>query len=291
MAKTKTNPKEQFQQKDFYVAWEDKNNAQREASLNSYTASIIMKTNKTAREENKPELAFWNKNASAEELANSTPYNAVTGQPYSNVSDVVLRCVQKLNGYKEPTFLTMHEANLLGGKLKKQLDENGKEMKTERNGKTAYVQGVKIPYLKKGEWHTKLDADGKPIQTQAKDKNGKLKFDEKGQAIMRDVKEFVPYQAPMIETIQLYHTSQFVGLDESKLKSRDLTKFNKKAEYFKENPQALTKPERITSLGLNANIAQNLHNFVKAVKSGQDYTRTNTQQIDRSAKKEFNLQR
>lgn len=290
MAKTKAKAEEKFQQKDFYVSWEDKTNAQREASLNSYTASIIMKTNKTAREENKPELAFWNKNMSKEEIANSVPYNAKTGQPYTNVSDVVLRCVQKLNNYKEPTFITMNEANLLGGKLKKALDENGKETLT-KNGKTAYVQGVKIPYLKEGEWQSKVDKDGNVIQTQAKDKNGNLKFDEKGKPVMRDVKEFVPYKAPMLETIQLYHTSQFIGLDESKLKARDLSKLEKRAEYFQKNPTALAKPERITNLGLNANLAQNLHNFVKAVKSGADYTRANTQQIDRTAKKEFALQR
>lgn len=291
MAKTKSKePK--IEQKDFYVAWEDKTNAQREASLNNYTASIIIKTSKTAREEEKPEMAFWNKNMSKEEIANSIPYNAKTGQPYTNTSDVVLRCVQKLNNYKEPTFITMQEANLLGGKLKKALDENGNELKT-KNGKTAYVQGVKIPYLKEGEWMPKLDAEGKPIQTQAKDKNGNLKFDDKGQAIMREVKEFVPYKAPMLETIQLYHTSQFIGLDESKLKPRDLSRLEKRAEYFQKNPSALNKPERVTSLGLNANVAENLHNFVKAVKSGQDYTRVNNlnKTIDRSAKKEFSVTR
>ena len=269
-----------------YIDWENKTNAQREASINSYHASIIVKTSKMAREENKPEMAFWNKNMSKEEINNSIPYNAKTGQPYTNVSDVILRCVQKLNNYKEPTFITMNEANLLGGKLKKALDENGKEMLT-KNGKTAYVQGVKIPYIEKGEWKNKLDDKGNVIQTQAKDKDGNLKFDEKGLPIMRDVKEFVPFKEPMIETITLYHTSQFEGLDKSKLKERDLSKIERRAEYFQKNPEALQKPERITSFGLNANLAQNLSNFVKAVKSGVDFVKTQTQSLNREAKKEL----
>ena len=269
-----------------YVAWDDKTNAEREASINGYHASIIVKTSKIAREENKPEMAFWNKNMSKEELANTVPYNAKTGQPYTNVSDVILRCVQKLNNYQEPTFLTMNEANLLGGKLKKALDENGKEILT-KNGKTAYVKGVKIPYIKKGEWQTKLDDKGNPITIQAKDKEGNFKFDGKGLPVMREVKEFVEFKEPMLETITLYHTSQFDNLDLSKLKERDLSKLEKRAQYFKENPEALKKPERITSFGLNANIAENLSNFVKAVKSGVDFVKTQTQSLNREAKKEL----
>ncbi|KGI55668.1 ArdC-like ssDNA-binding domain-containing protein [Campylobacter sp. MIT 97-5078] len=294
MATKKSKAEEQIkqaqQQEQPYVKWEDKTNAEREASINSYHASIIVKTSQQAREQNKPEMAFWNKNMSKEEIANSMPYNAKTGQPYTNVSDVILRCVTQLNGYKEPTFLTMNEANLLGGKLKKQLDQDGNEVLT-KNGKTAYVLGVKIPYVQEGQWQNKVDENNQVIKTQAKDKEGNFKFDEKGQPVMREVKEYVPFKAPMLETINLYHISQFTDLDTSKLKPRDLSKVEKRAEYFRQNPEKLAKPERITNFGLNANLAQNLSNFVKAVKSGNDYQRTQTQTLNREAKKELSFTR
>lgn len=284
MAKKKEEAKKVAQ--PAYVEWENKTNEQREASINSYHASIIIKTSKTAREENKPEMAFWNKDMSKEEYLKTVPYNAKTGQAYTNVSDVILRCVQKLNGYEDGSFITMKEANTLGGKLKKQLDENGKEMLT-KNGKTAYVQGVKIPYIKEGEWQIKTDENGQVLQTQAKDKEGNLKYDEKGVPIMRDIKEYVPFKTPMLETITLYHTSQFDNLDVSKLKQRDVSRIEERASYFKQNPEALNKPERITSFGLNANVAQNLNTFIKAVKAGVDFVKERTQNLERSAKKEL----
>lgn len=270
------------------VNWEDMTNGERDDSIKRGFAAIIIKTSKTAREENKPEMAFWNKNMSLEEMDNSTPFNAADGHAYENTTQIILRCISALNGYENPQFLTAPEANRLGGTLKKELDENGKE-KLTANGKTAYVKGIKIPFNKKGEWVTQKDKEGRPILTQAKDKEGKLKFDEKGNPVMREVKEYREYKTPMLETTTLYHISQFDNLDSSKLKERDLTKIYQKREYFAKNPDRALQPEVVTSLGISARIAENLHNFIKANKTGKDFTHQNiqTKELDRSAKKEF----
>lgn len=263
-------------------------NAQRDESIKRSFASIIVKTAKTAREENKPQMAFWNKNMSVKEMDETIPYNPSSGKPYQNTTQIILRCVAALNGYENPLFLTVKEANLLGGKLKKDLDENGKEKLTE-NGKTAYVKGVKIPYTKKGEYVTKKDKNGNNILTQAMNKEGKPQFDEKGKPIMREVKEFVPYAKAMYETTTLYHISQFNDLNVSKFKDKNLDSLYQKRDYFDKNPQRALQPEFITSLSINKNIAENLHNFIKANKTGKDFTHQNTKsnEIDRNAKKEF----
>ncbi|MCR2100958.1 ArdC family protein [Campylobacter upsaliensis] len=252
------------------VKWDEMTNAQKnESILRSYSAKIGL-LNKIAREENKPELAFWNKNTNLEELDKTAPYSPATGKVYENTTAIMLRAEMALKGYESNTFLTMEEANKMGATLKKELDENGKE-KLTANGKTAYVKGVKIPYIEKGKWVPQVDKNGNTVQVQAKDKEGKLKFDENGKPIMRDLKEFIPHKEPIIETTTLYHSSQFNNLDPSKFKAKDMNKVHQKREYFAKNPEALNKTEMVNSLTINSKIIEKLNNFLKSFKAGKNY--------------------
>ncbi|MCR2062496.1 ArdC family protein [Campylobacter helveticus] len=272
------------------LKWDEMTNAQKnESVLRSYSAKIGL-LNKIAREENKPELAFWNRDTSLEELDRTAPYNPATGKVYENTTAVILRAEKALKGYEGDTFLTMEEANKMGATLKKELDKNGKEILTA-NGKTAYVKGVKIPYIEKGEWVIQKDKFGNAIQVQSKDKDGNLKFDDMGKPIMRDVKQFIPHKEPIIETTTLYHSSQFNNLDPNKFKEKDLNKVYAKREYFTKNPEALNKPEMVNSLTVNSKIVEKLNKFVKAFKSGINYEniKENFKNLDMSAKKQVSM--
>lgn len=302
MAKNKNTEKNQVQveaqekenspkneQNEPKIQWADMTNAQRDESIKKSFASIIVKTAKTAREENKPEMAFWNKNMTLEEIDNTMPYNPCNGKPYENTTQVILRCIVALNGYDIPLFLTANEANRLEGKLKKELDENGKEKLTE-NGKTAYVKGVKIPYIKKGEWVAQKDDMGNPILIQAKDREGKPRFDEKGEPIMREAKEYKEYIKPILETTTLYHISQFDDLNYDKfVDEMDTERLNRKRDYFAHHPERALNTEFVTSLGISAHIAEKLHYFIKASKTGKDFVNQNIKatDLDKDAKKEF----
>lgn len=273
------------------MKWDEMNNAQRNESIIRSFSAKIGKLNKIAREENKPNLAFWNKDISLEELDKTATYNPASGKVYENTTAVILRAEMALKGYQDNTFLTMEEANKMGATLKKELDENGKQIQTA-NGKTAYVKGVKIPYIEKGKWVTQVDKNGVVVQVQARDKEGKLKFDEKGKPIMRDLKEFVPHKEPIIETTTLYHSSQFDNLDPAKFKEKDLSKVYAKREYFAKNPEALNKTEMVNLLTVNPKIVEKLNNFVKAFKSGKDYEairQQNFKTLDMTAKKQVSM--
>lgn len=273
------------------MKWDEMSNAQKQESLVRQHSAIIGKLNKIAREENKPNLAFWNKDTSLEELDRTASYNPATGKVYENTTAVILRAEAALKGYQENTFLTMEEANKMGGTLKKELDKDGKVMQTA-NGKTAYVKGIRIPYIEDGVWVPQKDKDGNTIQVQTRDKEGKLKFDEKGKPVIRYLKEFIPHEKPILQTTTLYHTSQFNNLDPKKFKEKDLKKVYEKREYFAKNPDALNKQEMVNSLTVNPKIVENLYNFIKAFKSGKNYEtvkQQNYKTLDMTAKKQVSM--
>lgn len=273
MAKTKENKvQEPILDPDFKPKWEEMSNEQRQDSIiKSYTA-IIVKTAKEAREQDKS--AFWNKNQSIAEIDQSAPYNGSDGQVYQNTTAVMLRAVSALNGYENPVFLTMKEGNLLGAKLKR-----------DNEGKIA-VKGLKIPYIKEGEWVPEFDKNNQAVMKSYTDKDGHTKT--------KQAKVFQKYKEPIIETTTLYHASQFDDLKLDKLKERDFTKLNAKREYFAKNPDApaLQKEQMVQKLGLSQNIIINLVNFINATKTGKDFENKNlgiNQDINSKAKIQDNF--
>ena len=245
-----------FDAKEFKKSWEEMNNNEREISvLNAYGALLGKMMKEVYARNEKP---FWSKKATKEEIDNSLPYNASNGFVYENTTAIILKAAAQLHGYEKPQFLSMREGNILGGKLKTASNEKGEII---------YPKGVKVPYFAQGEWVEMKDKDGNVITVPAKDKDGNVKVNEKGEVIMKPRKEFKEYDQKMIETTTLYHVSQFEGLDHSKLKERDLSKLEKKREYFKDNPKALEKSEFIDKLStINRNQVQKMHDYIKAKK-------------------------
>lgn len=271
MAKKNENVAQQ-EQAPVKVKWEDMNNAQRnEVVLRAFSAKIG-KLNKMAREENRPELAFWNRDMSLEQMDKTAPYNIITGQVYENTVAIALRAEKLTKGYEGDTFLTYSDAKKIGAKLKE--GQQG--------------LGTNIPYVEKGEWKTQLDKNGNPIQVQARDKDGNLKFDEKGQPMMKDLKERVPYAEPMISTTTVYHSSQFENIPKELIKERDLSRIYAKRKHYEKNPQSLAeKREMVNGLTINSKIIEKLNTFIKSFKGGKDYkvVRDNFKSVDMLAKK------
>ncbi|HED1004890.1 TPA: DUF1738 domain-containing protein [Campylobacter jejuni] len=251
-----------------YKPWDERTNEEKRASVNEYSKAIIAKAIKE-------KSAFWAKDMSKEEIQNTMPYNASKGNVYTGQTSALLRAVADLNGYKEPSFITMKQANFLGGTLKKELDENGKPLLT-KNGKEAYVQGVKIAILKTEGYIPKRDKDGNQIFRPVLDKNGKQKRDKLGY-LEEAVMEKVYYKEPKLETITLYHTSQFDNLKLEKLKERDiegLEKLREKISNSKYDPRP-----NINAFGLTEKTTRDINNFLNSELKGLDYQKIQDKEI------------
>ena len=261
--------------------WEEKSNLERQESLNDYYKMIIANAIKHKKDE-----VFWNKDMSQKEIDKTIPYNAKTGATYTGISSIALRCDAQVKNYKEPAFLTMREANLLGGTLKLDINENGEILKT-KNGKDKYVDGIKVSYIKEYDFITKKDANGQPLMKPVRDNNGNIKLDENGKEMYREVKEKIFLQTPKLETITLYHISQFNGLKKEKLAKRDMTlleKYREKIPNMKFDPRG--KMER---LGLTKEVANSLNNFYNSEIKGQDYKKPIS--LSQSIKQEIQVSR
>ncbi|EAJ1077653.1 DUF1738 domain-containing protein [Campylobacter coli] len=255
-----------------YKAWDERSNEEKKASINEYSKAIIAKAIKE-------KATFWGKDMSKKDIDNSMPYNASKGIAYTGQTSALLRAVSELNGYEKPSFLTMKQANFLGGTLKKQLDENGKPVLT-KSGKEAYEQGVKIALLKTESYVPKLDENGQTMTRAIKDQNGNQKIGKDGKPMFEIVMEKIYHKTPILETVTLYHTSQFDNLKMDKLKERDLESLEKLRDSIKKSNYD-TRPN-INNLGLGENVTRDINNFLNAELKGLDYSKIQDREVTKT---------
>ncbi|HFS5106072.1 TPA: ArdC-like ssDNA-binding domain-containing protein [Campylobacter jejuni] len=221
-----------------YKAWDERSNEEKKASINEYSKAIIAKAIKE-------KATFWGKDMSKKDIDNSMPYNASKGIAYTGQTSALLRAVSELNGYEKPSFLTMKQANFLGGTLKKQLDENGQTM------------------------------------TRAiKDQNGNQKIGKDGKPMFEIVTEKIYHKTPILETVTLYHTSQFDNLKMDKLKERDLESLEKLRDSIKKSNYD-TRPN-INNLGLGEKVTRDINNFLNAELKGLDYFKIQDREVTKT---------
>ncbi|EAK7448933.1 DUF1738 domain-containing protein [Campylobacter jejuni] len=255
-----------------YKAWDERSNEEKKASINEYSKAIIAKAIKE-------KATFWGKDMSKKDIDNSMPYNASKGIAYTGQTSALLRAVSELNGYEKPSFLTMKQANFLGGTLKKQLDENGKPVLT-KSGKEAYEQGVKIALLKTESYVPKLDENGQTMTRAIKDQNGNQKIGKDGKPMFEIVMEKIYHKTPILETVTLYHTSQFDNLKMDKLKERDLESLEKLRDSIKKSNYD-TRPN-INNLGLGEKVTRDINNFLNAELKGLDYSKIQDREVTKT---------
>ncbi|ECO4005319.1 DUF1738 domain-containing protein [Campylobacter jejuni] len=255
-----------------YKAWDERSNEEKKASINEYSKAIIAKAIKE-------KATFWGKDMSKKDIDNSMPYNASKGIAYTGQTSALLRAVSELNGYEKPSFLTMKQANFLGGTLKKQLDENGKPVLT-KSGKEAYEQGVKIALLKTESYVPKLDENGQTMTRAIKDQNGNQKIGKDGKPMFEIVTEKIYHKTPILETVTLYHISQFDNLKMDKLKERDLESLEKLRDSIKKSNYD-TRPN-INNLGLGEKVTRDINNFLNAELKGLDYFKIQDREVTKT---------
>ncbi|CUU87705.1 Antirestriction protein [Campylobacter hyointestinalis subsp. hyointestinalis] len=244
-------------------SWEQMDNAEKKESFDKYMKFKLFEAHKTGK-------ADWQKDMSKEEVDNTMPYNAKTGNTYSRETNMLLRAEMAIKGYDKAQFVTMEQGNAMGGVLKLKHDEQTGEVVKTKNGKDARVDGVKMLYITDHELRPKIDKDGKEVTAVVKDKDGNVKHDkETGMPITYVVKEKIPIK-PRLETKTLYHVSQFDGLDESKIKERDLTAVTHYREQSK-NQDFEAKISYGKTLGISGNLEKQLDNLTLAQIKGVDY--------------------
>ncbi|AHK74254.1 ArdC-like ssDNA-binding domain-containing protein [Campylobacter coli] len=258
-----------------YKAWDERTNEEKKASINEYSKAIIAKAIKE-------KATFWGKDMSKQDIDNSMPYNASKGIAYTGQTSALLRAVSELNGYEKPSFLTMKQANFLGGTLKKQVDEKGKPILT-KNGKEAYEQGVKIALLKTESYIPKVDENGQVMTRAIKDQNGNQKIGKDGKPMFETVMEKIYHKTPILETVTLYHTSQFENLKMDKLKERDLESLEKLRDSIKRSNYD-TRPN-VNNLGLGERVTRDINNFLNAELKGLEYSKIQDKEITQTQTK------
>lgn len=287
MAKKKTNEYSGFDDlpentqqaaKQDYIAWENKTNAQRLDSIADYGASIINKIVGISKETGSK--AFWQTPANSAELDASIPYNGSTGMPYTNLDNILMRSVMAIEGYQEPIFLTMKQANKMSGVLKKTGEMT-------RNGKEAYQLGVKVAQLRTHEFVPEFDKNGNKVMTPALDENGKEILTKKGEVAMNVKGEWKELKEPMYESVTLYNIEQFDNLDRSKLKELNLKPLQAKREQIARQAKGEEQFKfKFKSLEgkTGTRTLNNLRDFIKATQTGKDFTPL---VVNRDATKEF----
>lgn len=264
-----------------YIAWDKKTNAQRLDSMSNYQASIFNKVVSVANETNDRSNVFWEKATSIEELDKSMPFNGETGLPYTTLSGVLMRSVMAIEGYKEPIFLTMKQANRMGGQLKKTGE-------LTRNGKDEYVLGVKIAQLKEQEFVPELNKDGSKKMIPVLNRDGEPVLNSKGEQILKPAGEWRKLKEPMYESITLYNIEQFDNLDRSKLKTINLEPLRKKRESIAKNPEQKLNYKLGMLRGKTGNTTlDNLYKFIEATQTGKDFAPKERVKVNMGATKEF----
>lgn len=272
---------EQAQQE--YKAWELQSNLERINSIANYQASIINGVISKANEMEDRSCVFWEKNFTKEDLDKTIPYNGSTGKPYTNLDNILMRSVMAIENYKEPIFLTMNQANLLGGTLKK----TGQKT---RNGKDEYVKGIKIAQIRTEEFVPELNPDGTKKMTPVLDKEGKPVLDKNGEQRMKVAGEYKKLKEPVYESYSLYNIEQFDNLDRTKLKKIDFKPLEAKREAIAKNPETKLDYKLGMLKGKTGDYTlNNLYEFVKATQKGINFEPKIMQRpsINMSATKEF----
>lgn len=228
-------------------AWKERSNEEKQESINQYNKMIFATAIKQGKE-------FWKEDKSIEQINKDMPYNPKTGEPYIGITSALLQAVAKINGYETNQFITMKQANTLGGKLKPLTNENGQQVISEKTGKPQYSQGVKIPLMKTYELVPKLNDNKQPIK-------------ENGQQVF--VKQYL--SKPTLETTTLYHVSQFDNLDHSKFKEKNMENVEK-LRYENRNTAKEPKIEKqLHQIGLHDKTRIALHEYLNAQSKGIDY--------------------
>lgn len=245
-----------------FKSWENKNNFERLESINSYNRMIIATNIKQARQNgNEP---FYRKSMEIKDIDATMPFNPSNGKPFGGELSMVMRADAQTRGYESAEYITMKQANFLGGKLRQEQDEKGKLLFNE-NGTKKYPNGVKSAYMAEFEYKPKTNENGEIIQ--AKDKDGKPKFDNKGNIV--PVMEKIALKEPKLETVTYYHISSFDNIDNAKLQKRNMNVVN---EYRKElQGQQNDYRSNLSHLGLAPKTQKDLENFLDSQTKGKDY--------------------
>ncbi len=228
-------------------AWNERSNEEKQESINQYKKMILATAIKQGKE-------FWKEDKTKEQIDKDLPYNVKTGEPYIGVTSALLQVVANINGYENNQFVTMKQANTMGGKLKPLTDEKGKPIISEKTGKQQYAQGVKMALWKTYELVPKLDDNKQPIV-----ENDKPVF----------VKKY--FEKPVLETTTLYHVSQFDNLDHSKFKEKNMENLEK-LRYENRNTAKEPRIEKeLHQIGLHDKTRIALHEYLNSQSKGLDY--------------------
>lgn len=228
-------------------AWNERSNEEKQESINQYKKMVIATAIKQGKD-------FWKEDKTKEQIDKDLPYNVKTGEPYIGVTSILLEATAKLKGYETNQFVTMKQANTMGGKLKPLTDEKGKPIISEKTGKQQYAQGVKIPLLKTYELVPKLDDNKQPI-------------------MQNDMPVFVKkyFEKPVLETTTLYHVSQFDNLDHSKFKEKNMENLEKLRHENRNTAKEPKIEKELHQIGLHDKTRIALHEYLNSQSKGLDY--------------------
>ena len=269
-----------------YVAWDKKTNIQRLDSIADYQASIINKVAGIARDNGDRSGVFWEQGKTIAELDKNMPFNGNTGLPYTSLDGVLMRSVMAIEGYKEPIFLTMRQANLMGGTLKKTGEMT-------RNGKEEYQLGVKIAMLRTNEFVPTLDEQGNKIYEPKLDEDGNKVLTKNGEEVKIIKGEWKALKEPMYESVTLYNIEQFDNLDRTKLQKLDTKALQAKRDNIVNNKSKPNFNLGLIKKGLDgkpktgSRTIENLYEFIKAAQTGRDFTPKQEIKVNLQATKEF----
>ena len=269
-------------------------NAEREESGRQSDRNLVGKHAKAMKE--RGEKPFYTKDWSAEEIAKTTPHNALTGEAYGGMLETKMRMHQEMNGFKEAKYVTLNQAHYAGMKLDPLTNEDG-SVKTTDKGSTMYPIGVKFQYLKEFEMVPKRDSNGDIIPKLNKDGQPITYVDNKGNTQVQAQMEKVKLEKPRIETTTLYNVEQ-LNRSNQKYAFKDLD-LSAKQEYAKNlEAQNLTIQTDLSQFKLLPNTKKQLEAFMDASAMGRDYKvpqieRTNlnnTQSVVQNKQQERGLQ-
>lgn len=190
----------------------------------------------------KEKKQVWNQNMSNEELDNTMPYNAMTGNPIYGKHEVLCRSIIAIKEYKTPQFIDFGSAMKLGAVLK----EN--------------EIPLKISKMQDTEYKVFINRDGNPIIDKEKpeitDKDG------------NKIPNYKKYRAPLAErtviTFSYYNIEQFKNPEVFKehLKERDMTSVYKFRENVNETGNLPKIHEKLKPLKLNNKTEREIEHFI-----------------------------
>ena len=237
----------EFAKKD----WKDMSNTERLESLNRFKRGVVsfaISTNK--------DNMFWNKSMSAKEIEKTMPYNKANGKPFLGLTGVLLRTFSNANHYKSNEFISLQQAWQLGGELKQRTDVDEKGNAVKKN-----PPSFRYEYMAEYTMQPKIDP---------KTQEPMKAISQNGREYV--VKERVDFKEPKLETVTLYHISEFKGLDKTKLQDLNLESVREYREKLANQPsKALPNLEKIGIKGL---VAETITRFLNMQNKGQDYTPT-----------------